>query len=130
MLTFIEHAIVLVMFAVSLGGLTYYLLAIAATYRFWKRHEELPVEQRVQPPMSLLKPLGGADLGLEQHLKSFFCQKYPSFEILFAVRSQQDPAVPIVRDLMARYPGIPAQLIVTGDPPYANAKVFSMQKMA
>lgn len=130
MLTFMYHAIVLVMFVVSLGGLAYYLLAIAAAYRFRKRPEKISVEQRAQPPMSLLKPLGGADLGLEQHLESFFCQEYPSFEILFAVRYEKDPAIPIVRDLMARYPRIPAQLIVTGDPPYANAKVFSMQRMA
>ena len=52
MLTFMYHAIVLVMFVVSLGGLAYYLLAIAAAYRFRKRPEKISVEQRAQPPMS------------------------------------------------------------------------------
>jgi ceramide glucosyltransferase len=31
---------------------------------------------------------------------------------------------------MARYPRVPARLILTGEPPYANAKVWSMEKMA
>src|SRR5262245_16438469 len=31
---------------------------------------------------------------------------------------------------MARYPHVPARLILTGEPPYSNAKVYSMEKMA
>jgi ceramide glucosyltransferase len=31
---------------------------------------------------------------------------------------------------MARHPRIPTRLIITGEPPYANAKVYSMEKMA
>src|SRR5262249_41825451 len=30
----------------------------------------------------------------------------------------------------ARYPHIPTQLVVAADPPYANAKVYSMERMA
>src|SRR5262249_44927881 len=66
----------------------------------------------------------------ENYLESFFQQDYKSFEILFAVRHESDGAVPIVRRLMERYPNIPSRLIFTGEPLYANAKVYSMEKMA
>jgi len=81
------------------------------------------------PPLSVLKPLHGVDEGLEENLRSFFEQKYPEFEILFAVRSADDPAIQVVERLRSRYPHIPSTLIVVGDAPYPNAKVFSLDRM-
>ena len=77
----------------------------------------------------MLKPLSGAEPLLESNLRSFFEQDYSSFELLFAVRSESDPAVPVVSDLQRQYPQITSHLIVTGEPPYANAKVFSLSKL-
>ena len=127
---FIRDAICLVTFAASLCGIAYYLIAIAAVRRFLKLNTTLLPELRSFPAMSLLKPLGGADPGLAQHLESFFRLDYPCFEILFAVRNADDPAVAIVEDLIARYPAIPSKLIMVSDETYANAKVFSLEKMA
>jgi ceramide glucosyltransferase len=116
--------------AASIGGLVYYLLAIVATRKLYKAREEVGFEAAASPAISLLKPLRGADPDLERHLESFFLQAYPSFEILFAVRRADDPAVAVAERLMARYPSVPSRLILTGEPPYANAKVYSMEKMA
>ncbi|HZF41159.1 MAG TPA: bacteriohopanetetrol glucosamine biosynthesis glycosyltransferase HpnI [Blastocatellia bacterium] len=116
--------------AASAGGLVYYLLAIVATQKLCEARETAEFEDAASPAISLLKPLRGADPDLERHLESFFLQGYPSFEILFAVRRADDPAVAVAERLMARYPHIPARLILTGEPPYANAKVYSMEKMA
>jgi ceramide glucosyltransferase len=112
----------------SAGGLAYYLLAIAATRKLYKARGA--AEVAASPAISLLKPLHGADPDLELHLESFFLQDYPSFEILFAVRSADDPAVAVTERLMGRYPHVPTRLILTGEPPYASAKVYSMEKMA
>src|SRR5262249_19780960 len=131
MLTLIYRILVLSLFLVSLGGVGYYLIAIAAARRLRRMPQQtVPTERWLLPSMSLLKPLGGVDRGLEQHLESFFVQDYPLFEILFAVRSKEDPAIQIVQSVMSRHPEIAARLIVTGVPPYTNAKVFSMEKMA
>jgi len=81
------------------------------------------------PPISILKPLSGDDLGLEENLRSFFEQDYPDFEILFAVRDPNDSAAAVVERVRIRYPGVPSRLIVTGEPPYPNAKVFSLDHM-
>jgi len=114
----------------SAGGLVYYLLAIVATRKLREAREAAEFEVASSPAISLLKPLRGADPDLERHLESFFLQGYPSFEILFAVRRADDPAVAVAERLMARYPHVPARLILTGEPPYANAKVYSLEKMA
>lgn len=116
--------------AVALGGLVYCLLGVAAARRLKKSRAAATPQAASLPPISLLKPLRGADPDLEQHLTSFFTQDYPAFEILFAVRHEQDPAVAVVRRLMARFPQVRTRLIFTGEPPYANAKVYSMQRMA
>jgi ceramide glucosyltransferase len=76
-----------------------------------------------------LKPLHGADLGLEENLHTFFRQSYPAFEILFAVRHPDDAAVAVVKRVREQYPRVPSRLIITGEPPYPNAKVFSLDRM-
>jgi hypothetical protein len=42
------------------------------------------------PPVSLLKPLHGAEPGLREYLEGFFLQDYPEYEILFCARSESD----------------------------------------
>src|ERR1700758_1568516 len=82
-----------------------------------------------QPAISVLKPLAGKDDGLEDNLRSFFEQNYGNYELLFAVRHEDDEAVPTVRRLMAEYPSVRSKLIITGEPPYPHAKIFSLQCM-
>jgi ceramide glucosyltransferase len=82
------------------------------------------------PPLSLIKPLHGADPGLEAYLVSFYEQNYPNFEILFCARTEHDAGLEIARKVAARYPHIPTQTLFTnGEPNYINAKVASMELM-
>ncbi len=79
--------------------------------------------------MSLLKPLHGSEPDLESHLQSFFEQDYPEFEIIFCARSDQDPGLEIARRVAARYPKIRSRFLCSGNAPYANAKVWSLERM-
>jgi ceramide glucosyltransferase len=88
-----------------------------------------PPALKSTPGISVLKPLAGAEEELERNLRSFFEQKYPEFEVLFAVRDAADPAVAVAERVRAQYPHIPSRLIVTGEPPYPNAKVYSLDRM-
>ena len=108
------------------GSALYCALTVVAALRY---RAVRPPALRESPPISLLKPLAGIDDGLEANLRSFFGQQYPCFEILFAVRGENDPAIALVERLRADYPGIPSRLIVTGEPPYPNAKVYSLDRM-
>jgi len=81
------------------------------------------------PPLSLLKPLHGAEPGLEEHVATFFEQDYPKYEILFSARAADDAGLETARRVAARYPQIAARFFSTGEPPYINAKVRSMELM-
>jgi ceramide glucosyltransferase len=118
--------IAIVLAALVAGSLVYCVLTVLAALRY---RAVVPTETVERPPISILKPLAGVDDGLEENLRSFFEQKYPYFEILFAVRSASDPAIEVAERLRARYPAIPSRLIVTGEPPYPNAKVYSLDLM-
>src|ERR1700739_958243 len=90
---------------------------------------ELAKRPGFTPPLTLLKPLAGAEPDLDAHLASFFEQEYPEFEILFCARRPDDAGLEIARRVAARYPNVPAKFFSTGEPPYINAKVASMELM-
>src|SRR6201993_196231 len=108
------------------GSIVYSVLQIIAALRYLAVRP--PVLHSAEP-ISILKPLAGLDLDLESNLRTFLEQEYPAFEILFAVRSEKDPAMGIVRQLQKEYSNVPSRLIITGEPPYPNAKVFSLDRM-
>jgi len=56
------------------------------------------------PPVTILKPLCGAEPELYQCLRSFCDQAYPGFQIVFGVRDRDDPAVDVVSRLRAEFP--------------------------
>ncbi len=115
----------------ALGLITstiYTIMAGFAALRFAKRrHRGVP--NGFCPPVSLLKPLHGAEPELEEHLESFFRQDYPVFEILFCAQTESDLGLAAARRVAARHPGIRARFFLSPNPPYANAKVWSLEQM-
>jgi ceramide glucosyltransferase len=110
-------------------------MVLAAIPRFIRERREAFLAMEREPhytsPLSLLKPLHGAEPGLEAYLTTFFEQVYPVYEILFCARSADDPGLAIARKVASRYPEIPVQFLSTGgQPDYINAKVASMELMA
>jgi ceramide glucosyltransferase len=108
-------------------------MVVAAVPRFLRERRAAENDLRKRPgftpPLTLLKPLAGAEPDLAAHLASFFEQDYPTFEILFCARNPDDAGLEIARKVAARYPNIPAKFMSTGEPPYINAKVASMELM-
>jgi len=58
------------------GSLVYCVLVAVAAWRYLQVR---PPDPRYTPPVSILKPLAGADDGLAANLESFFLQEYPEF---------------------------------------------------
>ena len=115
--------VITILFLLVAGAWAYSLLSLVAAVRFLA----VPIPSIVsQEPISVLKPLAGLDEGLAENLRSFFEQKHSSFELIFALRSAADPAAAVVENLRAQYPKVPARLLITGEPPYPHAKVFSL----
>ena len=82
------------------------------------------------PPVSILKPLHGMEPQLERNLESFFQQDYPSFEILFALDTDDDSALPVARALCEKYPRVPSRIMITGEPPWPNPPAYAFSRMA
>jgi ceramide glucosyltransferase len=124
-------AILSFIFAVLVtGSLVYCILTIVAA------RDYTGTRPRVRPkgpdrcePISILKPLYGSDEGLEENLRSFFRQDYGVFEVLMAVRGEDDPEALTARRVMRDFPHVDARLVITGDSPRPNGKVFSLQQM-
>jgi ceramide glucosyltransferase len=112
--------------AVVAGSFVYCLLVIVAARRYLGVR---PSYLQSPPPISVLKPLAGLDEGLESNLRTFFEQDYHPYELLFAVRFETDPAVDVVRKLQSEYAHVSSKLLIVGEPPYPNAKVWSLHHM-
>ena len=108
------------------GSMVYCALIVIAARDYLSQSISGPSDHA---PISVLKPLAGVDEGLETNLRSFFNQDHPDFELLFAVRDASDPAIEVVEALQKRFPTRATRLIVTGEPPYPNAKVYSLDRM-
>lgn len=81
------------------------------------------------PAVTLYKPLHGAEFRLRKNLESFFCQDYPTFQIVFGVGSETDPAAAVVRDLIRAYPDIDAELVIDATQNGLNPKVSNLINM-
>ena len=121
----------LLMAAVT-AATAYSLIALCGVFRFLqvRRKSAAAASSDFTPPVSVLKPLYGADRQLEKNLESFCRQEYPHYEILFAVREENDAAVPIVRGLQKAFPSLAMRLIFAGQPRYLNAKVHALEALA
>ena len=117
--------------AATVGSIVFCAIALYGALRFVQMRRRPALQaarQAYTPPVTLLKPLYGLDRELEENLRSFFRQDYPSLEILFSVRDASDPAAELVRRIGSEFP-VPTRLLFTGPPPYLNAKVHAMEAM-
>ncbi len=114
----------------ALCGLGYYLLSLWSALSF--RRSTLRFEQKNQqfnPPVSILKPLKGADREIYSSFRSHCLQEYGEYEIIFGVSDENDDAVPLVRRLMAEFPQQQIRLVVCPDVLGTNRKVSNLIQM-
>ena len=88
---------------IALAPLAYYMVAIFAAIRFFKRERSKPLPN-FMPPISVLKPVRGADFGSFENFASFCRQNYGEYEILFCVNEMSDAAVPVIQHVMTEFP--------------------------
>lgn len=108
--------------AAGYGALT--LIAVLA----WFLRRPAPRLSR-RPPVSLLKPLCGAEPGLYEHLRSFCTQDYPLYQIVFGVRDPADPALRVVQDLVREFPDLPIDVVVDPRLHGSNYKIGNLINM-
>jgi ceramide glucosyltransferase len=113
--------------ALVLGLAWAYLIgSTIAALRFARRRVTLPAEQR---PVSVLKPLHGAEPGLCENLRSFVDQDYPEMQVVFGVRHGADAALPVARELIGNRPEQDIALVVNPRATGSNLKVANLENM-
>jgi ceramide glucosyltransferase len=82
------------------------------------------------PDVSILKPLFRAEARLSENIETFFDQDYPGkIQFVFGVQDPGDSAIPVVKSLIERYPGLDLQLVVNAAAHGANRKVSNLINM-
>ncbi|MBT3071315.1 ceramide glucosyltransferase [Rhodomicrobium sp. Az07] len=79
-------------------------------------------------PVTILRPLRGVDTHDELTLRSGFTLDYPDYELIFCCEDANDPALTLVRDLIAAHPEIPARVLIGRDKTTANPKLNNVIK--
>ena len=80
---------------------------------------------------TLLKPLHGAEPGLDENLLSFVNQAHDGpVQLLFGVADAADPAAAAVRRLQQQFPRADIELVVTGRASRGNAKIANLAGMS
>ncbi|WP_213807670.1 glycosyltransferase [Granulicella sp. dw_53] len=125
-------------------------MVLVGAARFRREAEAQEVELRKSPAflpaVSLLKPLHGAEVGLEGNLRGFYEQDYlrhavangdsavvngvSRVEVLFCARNEDDAGLAIARRVAAEYPEVTTRFCTSGEPWAANAKVCSLVTIA
>ena len=121
----LHSAIEILLAVLSLSGLAFYLVALASAYSFQREVTRTALPD-FTPPVSILKPLKGADAETYEALRSHCLQDYGQYEILFGVNDANDGAIPIVNRLIKEFPSLSMRLIVCTEVLGANRKVSNL----
>lgn len=113
--------------AVLLAPVWVYLIASSwAAVCFARR----PAERgSIAPPVSVLKPLHGAEPRLDANLRSFIDQDYPRLQVVFGMRSPADTALPIARRVIETRRGRDLGLVVNPRAHGSNLKVANLENI-
>jgi ceramide glucosyltransferase len=124
----VSHPLMAIIGFVTLGmAAGYSVLAVVAVlaWRLPRKANHSPA----RPPVTMLKPLCGAEPGLYEHLRSFCLQDYPEFQLVFGVRDPADPACSVVRQLAAEFPSLSIDIVINPRLHGSNCKVSNLINM-
>lgn len=121
----IDSALFLAAFAGVL--LILHLLSVGLAFRACR--QQPPASADIDAPMvSIVRPVCGLENHLEETLRSSFLLDYWSYEVIFCIESADDPAIALVRRLMAQHSCVPSHLLIGRDVISANPKLNNIVK--
>jgi ceramide glucosyltransferase len=103
--------------------------AAASTFAAWRFARRQRGCWADRPPVSVLKPLHGAEPGLYENLRSFAEQDYPVHQIVLGVRDGSDGALAAARALIRDLPHRDIRLVIDPRVRGSNLKVANLENM-
>lgn len=106
----------------------YYVFCLRSAFGFL-RERRAGKDDAPAPPVSILKPLKGADPEIYESFRSHCLQDYSEYEIIFGVSDPADPAVAYVRRLQQEFPNRAIRLVACDKILGPNVKVSNLAQM-
>ncbi|WP_243048678.1 bacteriohopanetetrol glucosamine biosynthesis glycosyltransferase HpnI [Dyella sp. RRB7] len=114
--------------ALNLAATGYAAVSLWALLKSTRQRAAKP-QAAAMHPVSVLKPLHGAEPRLYENLRGFCQQAHPCYQLLFGVREPGDPAIAVVERLRAEFPQLAIQLVVDPRVHGANLKVSNLMNL-
>jgi ceramide glucosyltransferase len=113
---------------VALAPFVYYCLCLFSAVRTrLALRRALPAD--FTPPASILKPVRGVDRAALENFSSYCRQDYPEYEILFCVDEPSDPVVPVIHELMRKFPERSIRLLIGQEHLGLNSKIDKLVRL-
>ncbi len=118
------HYLLFLPLFLCLSAIAYYGYAIYAAHRFFSQTDS--IDPNFHPSISILKPVCGRDRDAYKNLASFCGQDYPNYQIIFAVHDWADAGIDVIKQIVADFPAIDIQLVVSDRTIGTNRKVSNV----
>lgn len=102
----------------------HWISALLVIRRFDRPAADLPAGPL--PRISLIRPVCGLDTHDPETFATSFDQIYPDWELVFCVARAEDPAIPVLRRLIAAHPQVEARLMIGDHPITRNPKLNNL----
>src|SRR5690242_15342746 len=110
----------------SLCGIGFCCVSLWSAHRF-RQSISRRLPPAFAPPVSILKPVKGADAESYEAFRSHCLQSYSGdYEILFGVNDAMDSAIPLVQKLKAEFPSRNIHLVICSEVFGTNRKVSNL----
>ena len=111
---------------ICLCSIGYLVFALFAVERFNHKRKQSKKPNDFQPSVTVLKPIYGLDPELTENLRSFCEQDYPEYQIIFGLHDKDDPAIPIIENVIKEFSDIDVSYIIDSRIYGANHKVSNL----
>jgi len=127
---FIADVLLSLLLLLWLASVAFYAISLYTTRTFFlNRVTDRSGSPSAARPMSVLKPIRGADDDTYENLKSFIEQDHPEYEVIFGVADPEDPAAKVVNKLISEFPGRNLRLVSGTAHRTPNRKVGNLMAM-
>lgn len=117
----------IIVLVLAVAPFVYYVLSLYCVFDYFRSARRLPRSNVYPtPPVSILKPVRGAEMGAYENFASFCRLDYPEYEIVFATTDLEDPVLSVIQKLQKDFPERRIRLVISAANRGTNNKVNNL----